>query len=98
MGSATLRDYDGANRFQDAYKSENGVNPFSHYGYLNGVFYAKIAWKDNTIYVPPVQAILKSESEWEYPLRSKCELQTDLNGTPICYKLKKEFLNNSSVN
>lgn len=88
MGSGALRDYDGANRFQDAFESEDGVNAFSHYGYLNGVLYAKIAWKDNTIYVPPVQAIQKSETEWKYPLRDKCELQTDVNGVPICYKYK----------
>lgn len=92
MGSAALRDYDGANRFQDAYQSYNGENPFSHYGYLNGVFYAKICWKDNTIYVPPVQAIQIDDNNWSYPLRSNCELQTSSEGIPICYKYaKKEF-------
>lgn len=92
MGAGALRDYDGANGFQNAYPSNNNKNPFSHYGYLDGVLYAKICWQNNIVYVPPVQAIQRDDNNWVYPLRGKCELQESSEGIPICYKLKEEKL------
>lgn len=87
-GAASLRDYDGKPDFQNAYPTPDGmINPFQHYGFEDGILYAHIVWKDAEIYVPPVQAIKKGE-EYEYPLRKRCELQRDINGDPICYKLK----------
>lgn len=90
VGAAAVRDYDGAPRFQDAYPLPDGaVNPFQGYGYADGIFYARVVWKDNEIFVPPLQ-IIKHGDEIRYPLREKCELQTDKNGQPICYKLKRD--------
>ncbi|MBD5081751.1 MAG: hypothetical protein HDT44_08325 [Ruminococcaceae bacterium] len=87
-GSPSLRDYDGKPNFQNAYPTPDGiVNPFQHYGFEDGILYARIVWKDSEIYVPPVQAIKKGE-KFGYPLRKRCELQNDIHGRPICYKFK----------
>ena len=86
-GARALRDYDGANGFQGMFSSKE-TNPFQHYAYANGVLYAIIVWKHETILVPPVQAIETGEG-WSYPLRENCTLQNARDGkTPICYKLK----------
>lgn len=91
VGAVALRDYDGAPRFQDAYPLPDGENnPFQGYGCIDGILYARIVWKDNEILVPPLQ-VIKTGDEIRYPLREKCELQTDINGQPICYKLKPEY-------
>lgn len=91
VGAAALRDYDGANGFQNAFPLPNGEsNSFQHHVYIDGVFYARIVWQDGEIFVPPVQAILKEDGKFYFPLREKCEHQTNVDGQPICYKLKKE--------
>jgi hypothetical protein len=87
MGSAALRDYDGAQGFQNAYRSVDGVNAFKYYGYYDGVLYARITWEKGTIYVPPGQTV-STESGRIFPLRKNCEIQVDSYGLPICYKLK----------
>ena len=90
IGADALRDYDGQNRFQDAYPMPEGnKNTFIGYGYEDGILYAHIVWENNEIYVPPFQRI-KSGDDYEYPLREKCTLQHDTKGNPICYKLKIE--------
>ena len=91
MGSASLRDYDGLNGFQQMYPAKES-NPFQGYKLVDDVLFARIVWKDNEIYVPPVQAIKNPDNSRSFPLREKCELQYDAtNTTPICYKLKAEF-------
>ena len=86
IGSAALRDYDGCNRFQDCYPTYN-KNPFSGYGYYNGILYAKIEWEIGTIYVPPVQVIDIGNGEFDFPLRNQCVLQKDSSEKLICYRL-----------
>ncbi len=87
-GAPSLRDYDGRPDFQNSYPVPQGMtNPFQHFGYEDGIFYAHIVWENGEIYVPPVQA-LKNGGDHEYPLRERCELIRDINGRPICYKLK----------
>lgn len=88
-GAQALRDYDGRPRFQDAFPMpKDAVNPFTGFGYEDGIFYAHIVWEHEEIYVPPMRIIKSGETNY-FPLREKCELQGDKLGTPICYKLKK---------
>ena len=70
IGSGALRDYDGANRFQDAYKSAE-INPWQGYLYHEGVLYARIIWEHKEIYVPPVQIKHMKNGESERPLEKK---------------------------
>lgn len=91
IGAAALRDYDGANGFQMAYPPADGeVNPFQHHVFIDGIFYARIVWKDEEICVPPVQAVLLRDGSYNFPLRKKCQYQLDATGQPICYRLKTE--------
>lgn len=89
-GAAALRDYDGKPGFANSYPTPEGVvNAFQHYGYEDGVLYARIVWEKGEIYVPPIQAVKAGET-YEYPLREKCVVQRDAEGSPICYRLKTE--------
>lgn len=88
-GAQALRDYDGRPRFQDAFPlPKDAVNPFTGFGYEDGIFYAHIVWEQEEIYVPPMRIIRSGDTNF-YPLREKCELQGDKLGRPICYKLSK---------
>lgn len=60
MGSQNVSDYDGVDGFHYLCKAEVAKNPFTGYGYRDGVFYARIMWRDKIIYVPPKQAIQKT--------------------------------------
>ena len=79
IGAVALRDYDGAPRFQDLKPSKDNKNPFLGHAYIDGVFYAVIEWKDETVYVPPVQ--MKNNN---FLLHDKCKLY-EINGQPACY-------------
>lgn len=89
IGACALRDYDGARNFHDAYPSEK--NPFQGYLYYQNILYARIVWKSQEIYVPPVQAIPIDENNFRFPLRHSCCLMKDEAGNPICYKLNIKF-------
>ena len=91
VGSPALKDYDGMTNFHQFFPSPE-VNPFQHHAFIDGVFYAIIIWKDNTILVPPVQAIDEYNGIWTYPLRKFCDLQMGPDDvTPICYKRKGKW-------
>lgn len=93
-GACALRDYDGMNGFQHAFPLPNeATNAFQHHVYIDKVFYAEIKWRDAEILVPPVQAVADGNNGFYFPLREKCEYQTNSEGRPICYKLKKEYIN-----
>ena len=79
IGAVALRDYDGAPRFQDLKPSKNNKNPFLGHAYIDDIFYAVIEWKDETVYVPPLQ--MKNNN---YLLHDKCKLY-EINGQPACY-------------
>mgnify|MGYP000818141100 FL=1 len=93
IGSGALRDYDGANRFQDAYKSAE-INPWQGYLYHEGVLYARIIWEHKEIYVPPVQIKHMKNGESERPLEKNCELIINKKIQPICYSLKDIYFKN----
>lgn len=87
-GAECLRDYDGAPEFQHSYPPADGSgNPFRGFVWHEGVLYANIEWNIGTILVPPVRVIDRDGEEY-FPLREKCELQTNEHDEPICYKLK----------
>ncbi len=88
IGSEALRDYDGRNGFQQTFPVSGASNPFNGYVYIDGIFYARIVWEHDEIYVPPVQAILQEDESYKYPLRENCELQYHPSGEAICYKFK----------
>lgn len=85
IGAAALRDYDGVNRFQDAYSAKD-INPFQHFVLIDGILYARIVWEIGEIYVPPVQMIDAGNGKWRFPLRDRCILQENKEGQPICYR------------
>ena len=86
-GSGALRDYDGVKDFQKAYPAAEGLkNPFAHYGYADGIFYAKLVWKDEIVYVPPYQMKKKGLFRKEYPLRLHCKEVLDAKGKHLCYR------------
>ena len=92
IGSVALRDYDGMDRFQDCYPAKDKRNAFQGYNYIDGIFYARIVWEDEEIYVPPCQAVRQKEGDTPtFPLHEKCEYKFFKDGTPICFKLKEEF-------
>ena len=87
MGSAALRDYDGAEGFQNKFPSSGPV--FQGFLYHDGLLYARIVLADREIYVPPVQYLTDGKTDAErYPLRQNCYLVQTADGEPLCFRLK----------
>ncbi len=98
IGSDMLRDYDVISEsFLQAYPSANGNNAFTGYDYRNGVLCARIEWRNNTVYIPPVQIDLSGGFEnRKYPLRNGSTSVEDRNGKTICYTMNYRRCRTSS--
>ena len=86
MGSAALRDYDGAEGFQNMLPADG--NPFQGYYYADGVLYARMVWRNREVFVPPVRFLPDGKTDAERkPLRQNCRLLMNQDGESICFSL-----------
>ena len=86
LGSAALRDYDGAVGFQNLFPADG--NPFQGYLFHEDALYARIVWRGREVFVPPVRLLPDGKTDAERrPLRQKCRLMMNQNSEPVCFFL-----------
>lgn len=88
LGSAALRDYDGAEGFQNLFPASG--SPFQGFRWHAGALFARIVWDTRTVFVPPVRYLPgKSTDAERRPLRQICRLMMTTNSEPVCFTLSE---------